>query len=324
MRRRCAGVIVDSMSTATRNFEHAERRVFDAYGLAVTTRTVQLREPRLSVRVLECGEGPPLLLVGGDGAVAAAWAPLVAQLPGRRAIMLDRPGFGLSDSFDYRRADLRAHGVALLGSLLDALGLGAVAIVGSSGGGQWSLWLALDASERVLALAPMGMPAVCLPGFRPDAAMRVFSVPGLGRLTFALPSPTAAMTGRMLSSTDARLREHPEIVALYHAAKRLPAYGPAAAAIFRRSLRIGGRARPSVVLGDDEQARIAQPVLFVWGDREPYGPPEVAYRAAGLMPDARVEVVPDAWHHPWLADPARVARALSGFLDEHEGVQAGR
>ena len=305
------------MSTTTRNFEHAERSVFDAYGLAVTTRTVQLREPRLRVRVLECGEGPPLLLVGGDSAVAAAWAPLVAQLPGRRAIMLDRPSFGLSDRFDYRRADLRAHGVALLGSLLDALGLEEAAIAGSSGGGQWSLWLALDAPERVLALAPMGIPAVCLRGFRPDAGMRVLSMPGLGRLSFALPSPSAAVTGRMLASSDAHLLEHPEIVATYHAARRLPGYGSAAAAIFRGSLRAGGRQRPSLVLGDEELARIAQPVLFVWGDREPYGPPEVAFRAARLMPDARVEVVPDGWHHPWLADPAGVARVLSSFLDDN-------
>lgn len=67
-------------------------------------------------------------------------------------------------------------------------------IVGSSGGGQWSLWLALDAPQRVHALAPMGMPAVCLPGFRPRANMRLASAPGLGPLLFALPSSSRART----------------------------------------------------------------------------------------------------------------------------------
>jgi pimeloyl-ACP methyl ester carboxylesterase len=304
------------VTDAVRQFEQAEQRLFARCGVAPTTRWIRLGKPCLRVRVLECGEGPPVLLVGGDGAVAAAWGPLMAQLPGRRVIVLDRPGFGLSDAFDYRGVDLRAHGVALLRSLLDALGLGAVAIVGSSGGGQWSLWLALDAPERVSALAPMGMPAACLPGFRPDAGMRALSLPGLGRLMFALPSPSPEVTAKMLSGADARLPEHPEIVDVYHAGRRLPGYGGAAAAIFRASMRIGGA--PRRALPDADLARITQPVLFVWGDSEPYGPPAVAHRAAAVMPDARVEVVAGGWHHPWLADPPGVGRLVLGFLAGHD------
>ena len=100
------------MSDAVRRFEQAEQRVFARYGVAPETRFVELSEPPLRVRVLESGEGPPLLLVPGDGAIAAAWAPLLAELPGRRVIVLDRPCFGLSVGFDYRRADLRRHGAA--------------------------------------------------------------------------------------------------------------------------------------------------------------------------------------------------------------------
>ena len=120
-------------------FEQAETRVFTRYGVTFTSRFVRLREPRLRVRVLEFGEGAPVLLIGGDGAVAAAWAPLAAQMDSCRVILLDRPGFGLSDAFDYRGCDLRRHGVELIGSLLDALELESVSLVGSSGGGQWSL-----------------------------------------------------------------------------------------------------------------------------------------------------------------------------------------
>lgn len=304
---------------AIRRFEKVEQQAYDRYGLAMAARFVELRDPPLRVRVLECGEGPPALLIAGDGAVAASWAPLLAQLPGRRAIVLDRPGFGLGPEFDYRGVDLRGHAVALLGSLLDALGLDSVTIVGSSGGGEWSLWFTVASPARVRALAPMGIPAVCLPGFRPDPAMRVLSLPVIGRLSFAMPSPSPELTGKMLAnSADARLVEHPEIVAVYHEARRLPAYGRTAAAIFRCALQPGGAARPSMVLTDEEQARIAQPAMFVWGDREPYGPPDVGRRAAGLMRNARVEVIENAWHHPWLADPPEVGRLLRGFLAEHD------
>ena len=59
-------------------------------------------------------------------------------------------------------------------------------------------------------------------------------------------------------------------------------------------------------------------MLFVWGDHEAFGGPDVARRAAELMPNARVEVVADAGHHPWLADAAGIARLLLGFLAEHD------
>lgn len=308
----------DVSTTTAAEVERVEKQVWHRYGLDVARRYVELREPALRVRVLECGAGRPVLFVPGDGAVAAAWAPLLGELSGRRALVLDRPSFGLSDPFDYRGADLRPHGVNLLCSLLDALELDAVTIVGSSGGGQWSLWLALDAPDRVRALAPMGMPAVCLPGFRPRAGMRLSSAPGLGPLLFALPSPNAKTTGKMLSPADARLPEHTEIVETYHAAMRLPGYGRSAAAIFRASMRLGGRPRPTMVLSDAELARITQPVMFVWGDQEPFGDPAVARRAASRMPDARVEIVEGGWHHPWLADATGVWNLLRDFLATHD------
>jgi pimeloyl-ACP methyl ester carboxylesterase len=296
-------------------FEQAEQRVFARYGVTFESRYVDLREPalRVRVRVLEHGEGPPVLLVGGDGAVTGAWAPLVAHLPGRRVILLDRPGFGLSDRFDYRGVDLRRHAEALLGSLLDALELESVPLVGSSGGGQWSLWFALAEPRRVPAVVLMGIPAVCLPGFR-AGSLRFASLPGLGRLGFALPSPSARVTGRMLAGADARLLDHPEIVELYHAARGLAGFGATASAIFRNSMRPGGAPRERYVLTDDEQAAVAAPVLFVWGDKEPFGDVAVARRAAALMPHARVEAITGAWHHPWLADPERAGQLVASFL----------
>lgn len=307
---------MEAAKRATEPFENAERLVFERYGIAPRIRTLQLAEPRLRVRVLECGEGPPLLLIPGDGAIAAAWAPLLAELPDRRTIVLDRPGFGLGEGFDYRRADLRRHATTLLPSLLDALEIDSLPVAGSSGGAQWSLWLALHAPARVRALAVMGTPAVCLPGYTPTPSMRMASLPGVGRLLFALPSPSVKTTGKMLARADVRILDHPEILDAYHHAMRLPGYGATASAIFRRSFRIGGAARREWVLTDTELARITQPTLFAWGSREPFGDPDAAHRAAAVMPRARVAIVPDAWHHPWLADAPAVGGMLRDFLGE--------
>ena len=298
-------------------FVEAENKVFARHSLTPTSRFLELEKPSLRVRVLESGDGPPVLLIPGDGAVAAAWAPLVAELPGYRAIVLDRPSFGLSDRFDYRGCDLRPHGVSLLTSLIDTLELDSVPIIGSSGGAQWSLWLGIESPERVRGLVPMGAPAVCLPGFHPLPPMRVLTVPGLGGLLARMPAPSAKATGRMLAPTDARLVDHPEIVELYHEAGRLPGYGASVAAIFQRSMRPGGIPRRSSVITDDELRGLATPTLFVYGEEEPFGRPEVAHRAAALMPDARVAVIPRGWHHPWLTDAPRVGRVVRDFLATH-------
>ena len=69
-------------------FEAAERRLFDACGMQLASRRVRLADPPLTVRVLEAGDGPPLLLVHGSGMSASTWAPLLPHLSDHRA---DRP-----------------------------------------------------------------------------------------------------------------------------------------------------------------------------------------------------------------------------------------
>jgi hypothetical protein len=36
------------------------------------------------------------------------------------------------------------------------------------------------------------------------------------------------------------------------------------------------------------------------------------------MPDARVTMIPNGWHHPWLAKPQIVGRLLLDFLAHPE------
>ena len=84
---------------------------------------MRLADPPVAVRVLGAGDGPPLVLVHSSGMSASTWAPLMSCLGTHRLIAFDLPGFGLSDAFDYSGRPLRAHSVAQLTSLLDALGL---------------------------------------------------------------------------------------------------------------------------------------------------------------------------------------------------------
>ena len=131
----------------TERFETAERELFTACGLDVQSRRIGLADPPLTVRVLEAGVGPPLVLVHGSGMSASTWAPLMAHLEGHRLTALDLPGFGLSDAYDYSGRSLRDHAVAQLTSLLDALGIERAAVVGTSLGAMWGLCFTVTVSD---------------------------------------------------------------------------------------------------------------------------------------------------------------------------------
>lgn len=86
------------------------------------------------------------------------WAPLMAVLKDRLHMYApDRPGFGLTDAFDYRNADLRTHASDFVVSVLDALGLESVTLIGGSMGGFFCLAAALDHPSRVRNLVLVGM-----------------------------------------------------------------------------------------------------------------------------------------------------------------------
>ena len=297
-------------------FEVAQRRLFAACAMQIVSRRVRLADPPLAVRVLEAGDGPPLLLVHGSGMSASTWAPLLPHLAGHRLIALDLPGFGLSDAFDYAGRSLRAHAVAQLTSLLDALALDRVPVIGTSLGGMWALCLAVDAPERITALASLGVPAVALPGMRGDPAFTALSTPGLRQLVARIGSPSVAVTRRALAR--GAIGPHAAELApdgffdVVHEGMRQPGFRTAMLSHMWLAMRLG-RPRPENFLSDAELQHIAAPVLMVWGDDDPYGGPEIGRRAAALMPNAHLEVIP-ARHAPFLDDPQRCGALINRLL----------
>jgi 2-hydroxy-6-oxonona-2,4-dienedioate hydrolase len=288
-------------------FKQAEHRLLAACGAKVEGRRVCLADPPVAVRVIEAGDGPPLVLVHGSGMSASTWAPLMPYLERHRLIAFDLPGFGLSDAFDYSGRPLRAHAVAQLTSLLDALGLERVPIVGTSLGGMWALCLAVDAPERVAAVASLGVPAVALPGMHGDLFFTALSTPGLRRLVARIRSPNVATTRRSgargVIGPRAAGRAPDGFFEVVHEGMRQPGFRTAMLSHMWLAMRLG-RPRPENFLSDAELRQLAVPVLMIWGDEDPYGGPEIGQRACALMPDARLEVIPGR-HAPFLDEPER-------------------
>jgi pimeloyl-ACP methyl ester carboxylesterase len=292
----------------------AERRLAARYRLPVAERYLDLAEPRLRVRVLEVGEGRPLLLHGVT-LLADHWAPLLAKLRGFRCIAVDLPGHGRSDPVDFRRLPLRRWYVGMLGALLDRLGLPAAPVVGHSLGGMLGLWLALDAPRRVQALMVMGAPAVALPGSHADLLLALLATPPLGRLLLGTPAPLPVYRWLLARSAGrhALASAAPEVVETSWRAARLPGVAGSVASFLERELQ-ERHPRQGIALTGAELAGIRQPTLVIWGqDDQRFCPLPQARAAIAQIPTARLEVVPGG-HQPWLDDPHHCATLLATFL----------
>ena len=285
------------MTDPTQRFLAAERALLALYGIESRSRRVRLADPDLEVRVLEAGEGEPLVLIHGSAMSAPTWAPLIARLEGRRVIAVDLPGFGLSDAFDYRGRTLREHAVAQLSSLLDALGLDEAELAGNSLGAMWALSLAAAAPERVRRATVYGVPAVALPGVKANVFFKLASTPVLGRLILRVPPPKDPRKATTDVIGTAGLPD--EFFAIVGATMRMPAWRLAMWSHLNLAFA-SGRQRPENLIGDDELRALQTPVRFVMGSEDVYGPPALAERAASLLPDATVEVIAGAGHAPFL------------------------
>jgi 2-hydroxy-6-oxonona-2,4-dienedioate hydrolase len=302
------------MSVDVAAYRDAEAVLWSSFGSRPTAEhRVRLPTTGTTVRIQEVGEGPPVLFLHGGPNTGSTWVPLVAHLEGLRCLLVDRPGTGLSAPYPITASNLPRIGARFVPELLDALGIGRAHVVASSFGGHLALRSAAAHPDRFLRMVQMGAPAV-IPGDSLPPFMRLLAKASIRRVVNALPPNERA--GRMVlrqighgASLDAG-RIPPAFSAWYLALQRYTD-------TMRNDGDMIGNAIPQVEairLTNDLFANVAVPTLFWWGADDTFGGEAVARHLVEVMPDARLTMVPDAGHLPWLDDAGGAAAATAAFL----------
>jgi pimeloyl-ACP methyl ester carboxylesterase len=252
----------------------------------------------LELRVLRKGEGPPLLVLH-DSLGNLGWLPVYERLSSSFDVIVpDLPGYGKSDRPDWARSP-RDLAILIL-QLLDRLDVNGVTLVGMGFGGFVAAEMATMNQSRFDRLILVGAA-----GLHPregevlDQMLIGFAEYGL--TGFRDPSAFQGLFGAN--------ELPPDVYELWD-------YGTEMTARVCWKPWMYSDQLPHLV------TEIRLPTLIVWGEHDRLVPLDVGMQYEALLPDARLEVVPEAGHYVDLEEPDRLAELIAAHAAEQRGAQA--
>ena len=250
------------------------------------------------------GAGPPVVLVHGFGLNRAMWQwQLPALVPHFRVLTYDLLGHGESAP-PAGTPDLAMFAAQLCG-LIERCGIARAAVVGFSLGGMIARRFALDHADRLAALAVLNTPHDRSPAEREAVRARVRQTEAEG--------PSANLEPALERwFTPAFRAKAPETIALVRDW------------IMGNDPRLYPRIYRVLAEGDAEIAdgleRIACPTLVMTGADDPGNTPAMARAMAGLIPGARLAILPGLRHMALAEAPEAINAPLAAFLRDALGV----
>lgn len=248
----------------------------------------------VELAVHEVGEGEPVLLLHAWGETHRTFDRLVPLLPrSMHLVVPDQRGVGESakPAGGYTLHDAADDAIALL----DALGLDACWLLGTSSGGYLAQKVAVDHPERVRGVVLVGAPSDLqrpLPVSFVDV-LSSFHDPvtrdDLNALNAALPLHTPV--------PDAFLEDQ------MNAALTIPK------GVWAASFEGLLAAAPPIRSGT-----ITAPTLILWGAQEDVLPASQAHELTAAIPGSRLVIYEDTGHLVLWEQPERVAADITGFV----------
>ena len=230
---------------------------------------------------------PPIILLHGAGGTHLHYPPELRRLNGYQVFAPDLPGHGKSEGLGRQTIPDYAQAIR---EFMDDLNLPAALLIGHSMGSAIALQLALDTPDRVLALVLLGS------GSRLRVAPSILDNTA-SEATFPLAVKTITEWSYSPQS-PAHLKEL--------AAQRM------------------SETRPAVLHGDfiacdnfdlsESLPEIHQPTQLICGADDKLTPPKYSKYLQENLPNAQLEIIPEAGHMVMLEQPHPVAETIEAFI----------
>jgi 2-hydroxy-6-oxonona-2,4-dienedioate hydrolase len=259
----------------------------------------------IGTRVVEAGDGPPLVLLHGTGGHVEAFARNIDRLSRHfRVIAYDMVGHGFSDRPDHPYT-LDVYDAHLL-ALLDALGVDRAHLSGESLGGWVAAWFAAahpDRVDRLVLVVPGNVTA------KPET-MQTIRETTLRAVVEASPE-TVRQRLEWLFAPATRHLVTDELVAV-----RLAIYRrPGAERAMRNVLVLQDPdVRARYGWHADWCGRIRAPTLIIWTSDDPTGTLDEGELLRRWIGDSRLVLIDGAGHWPQWERPEEYARHHEEFL----------
>ncbi|HEY9314341.1 alpha/beta fold hydrolase [Williamsia sp.] len=281
-----------------------------------------LREVTTSRGVLryhEAGDGPALLLLHGSGPGVTGWRNYRGNLAffarHFRCLVLEFPGFGVSDDFGgHPMLDAQGSVVAFA----DALGLDRVDVIGNSMGGGVGINFAINHGDRIGKLITIGGIGVNIFSPGPSEGIRLLQEfteePTRQRLIDWLHSMVydpALVTEELIEERWA-LATDPDTLG---AARRM--YGKAAFAAMMEMMRNADFPLPWALMH-----KVKAPTLLTWGRDDRVSPLDMGLVPMRTIPNAELHVFPNCGHWVMIEAKAAFERTALSFLTQEVAVSA--
>jgi len=246
-----------------------------------------------TLRYHEAGEGPVLLLLHGSGPGVTGWrnfrGNLAVYAEHFRCLVLEFPGFGVSDDFGGHPM-LDAQDV--VPAFVDALGLDRVDIIGNSMGGGVGINFAINHPDRIGKLVTIGGIGTNIYSPGPSEGIRLLQEftedPTRQRLVDWLNSMVydPALVTETLIDERWELATDPETLA---SARRM--YGKAAFAAMTNMMRNADFPLPWAIMH-----KVKAPTLLTWGRDDRVSPLDMSLIPMRTIANAELHVFPNCGH----------------------------
>jgi len=278
------------METAT-----LRKRLINSGGFTVEQKTVIAGN--INTFYLSAGTGEPLVLLHGADGGAVLWGPILDLLSKHfHVIAPDVVGYGESDKPDapYDKVFFSTW----FRSFCDSLNMGKINLLGNSQGGAIAMQFTLDNPDRVKKLILVGSAGLGAWGISPGAMFKM-----------------AAANIFPTKRTVQKIAKY-----LVHKTDNFP--GDDGIAYLLEVIRssggklpfVNGKGRAVAPFSSDKLRQITNPALIIWGAEDRILPISHGKKGHEKMPNAKLRIIPDAGHTPFIDLPEEFKDIILHFI----------